>query len=170
MSNLPFFIALFTIYSVIHFGLFILPGRYYLISLLQSLISHQTRTMKKLIFLLAVLTLPARSFSQAFTLTDTTFAQGDTLAFVVDFENGQAKLMEESLPFLDQLAEVLFKYDFLKIDCEGCEYDLLPKLTLNGVSEIVMEYHNGTEPLQESLRSIGFSVAVNKEILSARRP
>ena len=39
------------------------------------------------------------------------------------------------------------QYDFIKIDCEGCEYDLLPNLELDGASELVMEYHKSPDPL-----------------------
>ena len=60
-------------------------------------------------------------------------------------------------------------YDFIKVDCEGCEYDLIPGLTLDGVSELVMEYHKSPDPLVEVLGEKGFDVAVNMEILSARR-
>jgi SAM-dependent methyltransferase len=61
------------------------------------------------------------------------------------------------------------RYDFIKIDCEGCEYELVPNLNLDGATEIIMEYHKSPEPLAESLRAKGFDVVVNMEILSARR-
>jgi precorrin-6B methylase 2 len=61
------------------------------------------------------------------------------------------------------------RYDFIKIDCEGCEYELVPNLTLDDASELVMEYHNGSDPLAEVLGKKGFDVAVNMEILSAKR-
>lgn len=72
--------------------------------------------MKNLVILTAVLFIPARSFSQAFTLTDSTFSKGDTLAEVIDFDYGQAIILEQSFPFLDQLADLLFKYNNLKIE------------------------------------------------------
>jgi hypothetical protein len=61
------------------------------------------------------------------------------------------------------------KYDFIKIDCEGCEYDLVPSLTFDGVSELIMEYHRSPDPLVEALGKKGFDASVNREILSATR-
>jgi protein-L-isoaspartate O-methyltransferase len=60
-------------------------------------------------------------------------------------------------------------YDFIKIDCEGCEYDLVPNLELSGVSELVMEYHKSPVPLLNALRGKGFDAVVTKEIISAKR-
>jgi outer membrane protein OmpA-like peptidoglycan-associated protein len=78
-------------------------------------VSGNLSEMKKLLGVFAFLSIYSVQ-AQSFTLTDTTFTKGDTLAFVVDFENGQAKMMEQSHAFLDQLADLLFKYDFLKIE------------------------------------------------------
>ncbi|HEV8387724.1 MAG TPA: 50S ribosomal protein L11 methyltransferase [Nitrososphaera sp.] len=61
------------------------------------------------------------------------------------------------------------QYDFIKIDCEGCEYELLPNLELDGASELVMEYHKSPDPLLKILREKGFDAALNKEIISAKR-
>jgi hypothetical protein len=45
---------------------------------------------------------------------------------------------------------------FLKLDCEGCEYDIIPKLHMPKVTNVVMEYHMKPEPLVEALTKAGF--------------
>jgi hypothetical protein len=45
----------------------------------------------------------------------------------------------------------------LKLDCEGCEYDIIPKLDMYKVTEVMMEYHMKPEPLMEALARAGFS-------------
>jgi len=52
---------------------------------------------------------------------------------------------------------------FLKIDCEGSEYDIFKKFKIKGipaaVKMIVMEWHeNGPEPLTAILKDNGFSM------------
>lgn len=71
--------------------------------------------MKKLLGICAFLSLFS-SQAQSFTLTDSTFTKGDTLAEIIDFEVQQAKFLEASYPFLDQLAEFLFHNSNLKIE------------------------------------------------------
>lgn len=46
---------------------------------------------------------------------------------------------------------------FLKLDCEGCEYDIIPKLDMSKVTDVVMEYHMKPGPLMEALARAGFS-------------
>jgi FkbM family methyltransferase len=51
--------------------------------------------------------------------------------------------------------------DFLKLDCEGCEYDVLRNLADDVwplINEIVLEYHNGLSDLPELMKSHGLSV------------
>jgi predicted RNA methylase len=45
---------------------------------------------------------------------------------------------------------------FLKLDCEGCEYDIINKLDMSNVTNVVMEYHMRPDPLIESLTKAGF--------------
>jgi FkbM family methyltransferase len=59
------------------------------------------------------------------------------------------------------------KYDItdacLKIDCEGCEYEILhttPKKIIQMFSEIILEFHNGFEPLQKKIEGCGFNVMI----------
>jgi FkbM family methyltransferase len=51
----------------------------------------------------------------------------------------------------------------MKIDCEGCEYDLIsstPLTELARFDEIIMEYHHGTAPLRKTLTDAGFAVSI----------
>lgn len=55
----------------------------------------------------------------------------------------------------------------LKLDCEGCEYDLILNAkdeTLKSYSEIVMEYHYGYKDIAKRLRDAGFDVRVKRPI------
>lgn len=81
--------------------------------------------------------------------------------------------MQEMITLIEEPASAekinSLHYDFIKIDCEGCEYDLVPNLDLSRASELVMEYHKSPVPLLRSLREKGFDAVVTKEIISAIR-
>lgn len=56
----------------------------------------------------------------------------------------------------------------IKMDCEGCEYDLIlneKKETLSKFSEIIMEYHHGYNVLKKKLEKVGFKVNATKPVL-----
>lgn len=62
----------------------------------------------------------------------------------------------------------------LKLDCEGCEYSVIPKCKaeiLRIFSEIILEYHDNPVPIINKLRSVGFIVTIIKghNILHATR-
>jgi len=45
----------------------------------------------------------------------------------------------------------------LKIDCEGCEYDVVPQMSeLRRFDEVILEYHGNPYPLLEGLTKAGF--------------
>jgi FkbM family methyltransferase len=51
----------------------------------------------------------------------------------------------------------------LKIDCEGSEYDILlscDQKFLDAFSQIILEYHQGLEKLEDHLRACGFSTEI----------
>ena len=53
------------------------------------------------------------------------------------------------------------RVDYLKLDCEGCEYDVLRNLPDDVwplINEIVLEYHNGASDLGELMKIHDFSV------------
>jgi tRNA G37 N-methylase Trm5 len=58
---------------------------------------------------------------------------------------------------LHRLMTTIDESIFLKLDCEGCEYDIIPKLDMSKVTDVVMEYHMKPEPLMEALAGAGFS-------------
>jgi FkbM family methyltransferase len=69
------------------------------------------------------------------------------------------------------LGEITKRYNLknavLKVDCEGCEYDILSSTdvdTLRHFSEIQIEYHYGYRNLEERLAEAGFRVARTKPI------
>jgi hypothetical protein len=45
---------------------------------------------------------------------------------------------------------------FLKLDCEGCEYQIIPNLDMSKVTDVVMEYHMKPDPLMKGLARAGF--------------
>ena len=57
------------------------------------------------------------------------------------------------------------KNSSLKIDCEGCEYDILENIssnTLSYFSNIQIEYHRGYESLKLKLESMGYEVRITE--------
>jgi FkbM family methyltransferase len=59
------------------------------------------------------------------------------------------------------------KNSILKIDCEGCEYDIVYESsteTLKHFSYIKIEYHNGYKNLEKKLRNSGFEVNISSPI------
>jgi len=74
----------------------------------------------------------------------------------------------QKIPLLT-LTEIVKKYNIdsgiLKIDCEGCEYDIIfssSRETLRKFSHIQIEYHYGYKNLKEKLEKYGFNVAVTQ--------
>ncbi len=57
------------------------------------------------------------------------------------------------------------KSSVLKIDCEGCEYDIIENIsfeTISYFSNIQIEYHLGYKKLKNKLESFGYTVKVSK--------
>lgn len=67
----------------------------------------------------------------------------------------------ETITLEDILNNVRADHVFLKMDCEGCEYEVLQQLSARAalaIDEVVLEYHGGTRNLPEIFRERGFSV------------
>jgi hypothetical protein len=57
---------------------------------------------------------------------------------------------------------------FMKLDCEGCEYDVvlnLPEETYTRITDIVMEYHKNPKPIMKRLSRLGYKVNTFKRFL-----
>jgi len=61
---------------------------------------------------------------------------------------------------------------FMKLDCEGCEYDIIMNTdaqTFENITDVVLEYHEQSEPLMQKLRELGFTTRRKKEIIYSTR-
>jgi FkbM family methyltransferase len=57
----------------------------------------------------------------------------------------------------------LQKIDFLKMNCEGCEYGIirtLPANALDSINEIILEFHNGPLDIPKILSKHGFTITM----------
>jgi FkbM family methyltransferase len=57
----------------------------------------------------------------------------------------------------------LQKIDFLKMNCEGCEYGIirtLPDNALDSINEIILEFHNGPLDIPKILSKHGFTITM----------
>ena len=65
----------------------------------------------------------------------------------------------EIVSFMDIVKQVNEKDLVLKMDCEGCEYDIfssIQPIDMVNFSQVVLEYHDGPELLMEFLSKAGF--------------
>lgn len=53
--------------------------------------------------------------------------------------------------------------DILKIDCEGCEYDIFSNIKSIDYEEIMMEFHKGSKLLVNKLTDMGYNVNIVSE-------
>jgi len=78
----------------------------------------------------------------------------------------------DSQTLLELVGEHGIDSGVLKVDCEGCEYEVLlntPASTLQHFNEILVEYHGDPVPLARKLREAGFRVVVEKPWTYIRR-
>ena len=81
-----------------------------------------------------------------------------------DINHTSKKGLETKIYSLKQIIEKfnIPKHSVLKVDCEGCEYDLLlnsSKNTLDYFDRIQIEYHYGYKNLVKKLKNSGFKVS-----------
>jgi 16S rRNA G966 N2-methylase RsmD len=76
----------------------------------------------------------------------------------------------------ESLANLILQYGlknvFLKIDCEGCEYEMIANTEddmFQNIRDVVLEYHKNPKPLIERLAKLGFKVKRRNEIIFATR-
>ena len=78
------------------------------------------------------------------------------------------------------LKNIVKKYEIekgiLKMDCEGCEYEVFKEInkeTLSIIDNIILEYHDHPQFIPDILRKEGFKVTYNEKesigILKAKR-
>ena len=80
---------------------------------------------------------------------------------------GKITLINRPLNSIDELNG--YNAEILKIDCEGCEYNLIlkaPKESLGRYSEVFLEYHYGYKDLVRKLKEAGFNVTRTMPIRS----
>ncbi len=102
------------------------------------------------------------------------YAQDGTIKVNPDFENtigSDLKSFEngidiKTLSLKTLLSDYHIDKAILKMDCEGCEYNLLKEDndTLKKFKMIQIEYHYGYEKLKEKLEEAGFSVTYSKPV------
>jgi len=79
-----------------------------------------------------------------------------------EFESG---IKIPLITLMDIIKDENFTDGILKLDCEGCEYDVILNATkelLQKFSHIQIEYHHGYENIKQKLKSCGFKVDVIK--------
>ncbi|NWJ30245.1 FkbM family methyltransferase [Marine Group I thaumarchaeote] len=89
----------------------------------------------------------------------------NTISTINEVSNGQ----EIPLVTIDEIIKKYHVLDnsILKVDCEGCEYDIIRNLSKNSFqkfSDIFIEYHNGYEELKKILEKEEFSVKITKPV------
>jgi hypothetical protein len=58
---------------------------------------------------------------------------------------------------------------FIKLDCEGCEYEIinnLPDNLFDRIDNLVIEYHGESNPIIDRLRNLGFDATKKKNFLA----
>jgi hypothetical protein len=95
--------------------------------------------------------------------------QGASKVYAYEPGDGRFKLAEQNISQNNMQGKIeLFHhpYDFkvplknalLKIDCDGCEYEVFDKLDFGQFDEIVMEYHKGPKQITDKLTANGFKI------------
>ena len=84
------------------------------------------------------------------------------------FAGCSAETSQDSYPPFLSLEDIIHNYridpDFLKIDCEGCEYDIILNTSeriLQCFNYILVEYHYGYRKIKEKLEKCGFRTKIS---------
>lgn len=89
--------------------------------------------------------------------------------------NDKIKLFNEAATAAS-VQEIILKnnYDnvFIKIDCEGCEYEImhrLPNEVFLRITDLVLEYHQDPNPILEKLRVLNYQVYQDRSVIYAKQ-
>ena len=90
-------------------------------------------------------------------------AQTPNISQIADATNSPDGGLEVETVTVDEIMKrySLSKIDFLKMNCEGCEYGIirtLPSSAIESISEIILEFHNGPLDIPKILSGHGFSI------------
>ncbi|MEM3860264.1 MAG: FkbM family methyltransferase [Candidatus Micrarchaeaceae archaeon] len=115
----------------------------------------------------AELNIKNNKLSNIITLLNAGYGNDGTITVSEDFRNGRSDLVESKhgrkIP-LYSLRSIIEQYNLqnpvLKMDCEGCEYNLLNEADeiIRKFKRIQIEYHYGYRNLKNKLESAGFKV------------
>lgn len=89
-------------------------------------------------------------------------SNGPTAVFGLELpEKNQGKTVEIKTVSFKEIIENIGEVDFMKMDCEGCEFPALlscDRLHLKKIKKMVVEYHSNPEKIIKHLENCGFSV------------
>lgn len=89
-------------------------------------------------------------------------AEGPTAVFGLDMpEENQGKTVEVKVVSFKKIIEHIGDIDFMKMDCEGCEFQALlscDTIYLKKIRKMVVEYHDNPENIKKHLEDSGFFV------------
>ena len=110
------------------------------------------------------------------TLLNSGYGKDGTIKVDPDFENNTGSDLKQYndgvnikvLSLKTLLSDYHIDEAVLKMDCEGCEYNLLKEEndTLKKFKRVQIEYHYGYEKLKEKLEDAGFTVTYSKPVKS----
>ncbi|MCR4344585.1 MAG: FkbM family methyltransferase [Candidatus Scalindua sp.] len=105
-----------------------------------------------------------------FTKEDTLY-NGPTGTFGLKLsKEREGKTVEMKVISFKEIVKNIGEIDFMKMDCEGCEFPALlscDRMHLEKIKKMVFEYHSNPERIITHLEKNGFSVKVEKDLLIA---
>ena len=128
---------------------------------------------------IALKNIKKNSMEDKITLLNAGYGQDSIIKVNPNFENAIGSELKSFNGGVDtkilSLKTLLSDYHIdkaiLKMDCEGCEYNILKEdnNTLRKFKRIQIEYHYGYEKLKEKLKDAGFTVTYSKPVKSLNK-